>query len=588
LALINAGAADTPFQITELPGAPGLERGGALSHQVPVVTLPDGFPQTYSEYIASGLPAPTLQPVAPTISAVAPENLSFYYDRGTFDADYPGLPVEGLENGSMPYGSVDSVPHPLDQYSSNAYFDPGDILPGIQFWASVTHLGDEIAVFGEQFMSNPTKTAGPNYFVDSYIIMFDPPVAAAGMDLQELMSATQCQVDVYDTNGYLGSDISNCDATGVFWGVASDENPITEIVVTSLGLGGEVVDNIAFGGEISVDIPWLSEDPIEGTVVADNSTEVSVTIVVTPEMPLGDYFAQLNVKTEDPEKGKIKVPVTLHVVPEYLAPVVTFDSNTPVMLGDTMLFTNTTTDLGIPPVKVFEWNFGDGTVEDYGLTDPVTHVYTAARLYDVTVTACSVPDKCGTATVTVEVRKAPDASFTSNSPVVLGSPVVFTNTTVDGFPDDTTYAWDFGDGGTSTDADPTHTYAARGIYSVTLTACNSVPLCDTFVAEVEVTGTAPVAAFTSNSPVTLGNPMVFTNTTVAGEPAETTYEWDFGDDAGTSTDVNPTYTYDEVGTYTVTLTACNLVGCTTFSADVVVNPVVIEQRNIFLPLVNSH
>jgi carboxypeptidase T len=68
---------------------------------------------------------------------------------------------------------------------------------------------------------------------------------------------------------------------------------------------------------------------------------------------------------------------------------------------------------------------------------------------------------------------APTAEFTSNSPVPLGSTVVFTNRTT-GTPS-FGYLWDFGDGlGTSTDSDPTYLYPNTGTFTVTLVATNSL------------------------------------------------------------------------------------------------------------------
>ncbi|MEI6898755.1 MAG: PKD domain-containing protein, partial [Bacteroidota bacterium] len=60
----------------------------------------------------------------------------------------------------------------------------------------------------------------------------------------------------------------------------------------------------------------------------------------------------------------------------------------------------------------------------------------------------------------------PNASFTFTN---AGLAVTYTNTTTGG----STYAWDFGDGQTSTAQSPVHTYAAQGIYNVTMTATNS-------------------------------------------------------------------------------------------------------------------
>jgi PKD repeat protein len=80
---------------------------------------------------------------------------------------------------------------------------------------------------------------------------------------------------------------------------------------------------------------------------------------------------------------------------------------------------------------------------------------------------------------------------------------------------------------------------------------------------------APGAEFSSNSPVTLGDSMIFTNQTTGTVPLS--YSWNFGDGLGTSTAVDPTYTYLSIGTFTVTLVATNSVG-----VDSVSHPVVVE------------
>lgn len=62
--------------------------------------------------------------------------------------------------------------------------------------------------------------------------------------------------------------------------------------------------------------------------------------------------------------------------------------------------------------------------------------------------------------------KKPTAGFTMS---LSGLTATFTNTTTDG----TSYSWDFGDGGTSTDANPVHTFNTDGIYIISLTATNA-------------------------------------------------------------------------------------------------------------------
>jgi PKD repeat protein len=99
-----------------------------------------------------------------------------------------------------------------------------------------------------------------------------------------------------------------------------------------------------------------------------------------------------------------------------------------------------------------------------------------------------------------------------------------------------------------------------------------------YIDDVSITGggpacqplLAPTAEFSSNSPVILGQPMIFTNQTTGTVPLS--YWWDFGDGVGASTYVDPTYIYSSTGTFTVTLVATNSVGVDSISHPVVVEP----------------
>lgn len=116
--------------------------------------------------------------------------------------------------------------------------------------------------------------------------------------------------------------------------------------------------------------------------------------------------------------------------------------------------------------------------------------------------------------------------------------------------------WDFGDGATSTDLKPTHTYTALGKYDIKLTV-KTKDGCDTTVVVtggVEI-GTKPTADF-SASPVQLcaGSPVQFTDLSVTA-PLDK-WSWNFGD-GGSSTDQNPSYSYNDTGKYTVILIVWN-------------------------------
>jgi PKD repeat protein len=116
------------------------------------------------------------------------------------------------------------------------------------------------------------------------------------------------------------------------------------------------------------------------------------------------------------------------------------------------------------------------------------------------------------------------------------------------------WVWNFGDGTTSGDRHPVHTYETSGTYTVSLTVRNSAGedsltkneyisvhegITAEFIADV-TSGTAPLeVAFTDLS---------------TGHP--TAWEWDFGD-GQTSDSRNPRHTYGSPGRYTVSLTAKN-------------------------------
>ena len=152
----------------------------------------------------------------------------------------------------------------------------------------------------------------------------------------------------------------------------------------------------------------------------------------------------------------------------------------------------------------------------------------------------------------------PTADF-SGSPVSGQAPlaVSFTDQST-GSP--TSWSWDFGDGGTSTQQNPSHTYSAAGQYTVGLTATNSAGSNTASKTNYVTVSAAPVANF-SGTPTTGPAPLTvnFTDTST-GSP--TSWSWTFGD-GGTSTAQNPSHTYSVAGQYTVSLTATNSAGSNT-------------------------
>lgn len=122
----------------------------------------------------------------------------------------------------------------------------------------------------------------------------------------------------------------------------------------------------------------------------------------------------------------------------------------------------------------------------------------------------------------------------------------------------TSWYWQFGDGGTSYDQNPTYVYNNAGSYTVTLTATNAEGSDDEVkTGYITVDPCVPPTAAFSGSPTAGYAPLTvdFTDESTGA----TSWSWAFGD-GGTSNDQNPTYTYDDPGTYTVELTAYNSCG----------------------------
>ncbi|WP_292390226.1 PKD domain-containing protein [Methanosarcina sp. UBA5] len=120
----------------------------------------------------------------------------------------------------------------------------------------------------------------------------------------------------------------------------------------------------------------------------------------------------------------------------------------------------------------------------------------------------------------------------------------------------TRWEWDFGDGTTSIEQNPEHTFSEEGAYTVTLVATNDGGSSDVRSMNITVKSvlTPPVASFTANPTVgTVPLTVKFTDTSTH-HPTE--WKWSFGD-GQTSTVQNPEHTFSGEETYKVTLIATN-------------------------------
>lgn len=119
----------------------------------------------------------------------------------------------------------------------------------------------------------------------------------------------------------------------------------------------------------------------------------------------------------------------------------------------------------------------------------------------------------------------------------------------------TSYFWNFGDGNTSSEVNPVHTYTVDGVYTVTL-AVNGPGGSDTeSKLSYIICGTPPGPTVDFDAdPKTGDSPLTVQFTDLTAGVNVNTWSWDFGD-GGTSTEQSPEYTFNTPGTYDVTLAA---------------------------------
>ncbi|HUM47553.1 MAG TPA: PKD domain-containing protein [Chitinophagales bacterium] len=213
----------------------------------------------------------------------------------------------------------------------------------------------------------------------------------------------------------------------------------------------------------------------------------------------------------------------------------------------------------------FAWDFGDNTTSSE--TYP-NHTYDTLGSYNVCLTI-STPNGC-TDTYCSMLYVTDSLCYISYNYDAAGGVVEFT--AVGGSPNSGTYTWWFSDGGTATGANPSHIFAASGLYAVCVQYVSifcTEEHCDSIYVDTND------SCFVSFSHQQAGDNVYFTPDVSS---LLISYAWDFGDGTG-STSMMPVHSYAVEGNYTVCLTVSTGICTSTFCGNVYFLPDSINNGN---------
>lgn len=213
----------------------------------------------------------------------------------------------------------------------------------------------------------------------------------------------------------------------------------------------------------------------------------------------------------------------------------------------------------------WEWDFGDGTTSSQ---QSPSHLYLNPGQYTVTFSAIN-SNGCSDTLVLLDFIKITNVSQLGIGSDLTSGCTPLTINFVDSSSASTSWLWNFGDGTTSTDSNPSHIFGTAGVYDLSLTISNSHGCTFTTVLNDYINAQdAPQASFLVSFP-TGCSPLAIKFGNLSSN--STSWLWDFGDST-TSTLKNPYHTYITPGLHTVKLIAYSNNMC----ADIFIIPDLID------------
>lgn len=420
--------------------------------------------------------------------------------------------------------------------------------------------------------SNPvTDTVDPSGNNMGTIVLLPPPVNATA-------SATPTTVEVGDPVSFSGSATGGIAPYTYNWdfgdgNTSTDQNPThsyqqNQTFTATLTVTDSNSNSSSDTVDITVFVSDLSVNATADTTLVEKNTAVSFTGSATGgstpyswnwDFGDGDSSTQQNPSHSYSSTGDFSVILTVTDdygstandtidITVYNEFIIEINGPYEATILENISF-NATVSGGTSPYS-YEWDFGNGEIRN---EKDISYNYSNPGIYTVIFT---VEDNEGI-TESVETNAT---IYTDYINITLDipdnatetEPVQFSATASNGV-EPYNWSWDFGDENTSTEQNPTHTFATYDNYTITVNVTDALGISNEVSTTIEILKKATLD-IDAGGPYegAIDYPVSFSGSVEDGTPPYSWY-WKFGDGA-TSTDQYPVHTYSNPGQYTVSLT----------------------------------
>ncbi len=318
-------------------------------------------------------------------------------------------------------------------------------------------------------------------------------------------------------------------------------------VISSSSLSGDAPLNVSFNGSGStgdiISYSWTFGDSGSGS-----GSQVSHSYTTS-----GTYTATL---TTTGPAGTSQDSVTVTVSTPPVPPSAVISSSS--LSGDAPLNVSFNGSGSTGDISAYSWTFGDS---GSGSGGQVSHSYTTPGTYTATlITTGPAGTSQDSVTVTVSTPPVPPSAVISSSSLSGDAPLNVSFNGSGSTGDISSYSWTFGDSGTGSGSQVSHSYTTPGTFTATLITNGPAGTSQKSVTVNVASPTTPPSAVISSTALT-GNAPFSVSFDGSGSIGASSYSWSFGD--GDSSSLNQIiHVYSVPGTYNASLTVTNSLGQT--------------------------